>query len=170
MTDPLDQPEDVAYVHACNDCGAEVGEEHDDGCDVARCLAFGSQRIQCGPGSRLVPVGHLLGGGVEVIHVFDGHGCGRDVWTGQWPGVAECVEFGWWAVFVPHGNPSWRRVPAGTAGAHPDLNRLAVEAMWDAGRGRWVLPDVTGEFECPDSPGRDSSESPLTMTKAGTDG
>jgi hypothetical protein len=138
MTDPLDQPEDVAYVHRCNDCGAEVGEEHADGCDVARCLAYGSQRIQCGPGSRLVPF-RVDPGHVEVVHVFDGHDCGRDVWTGQWPGVAECAEFGWWVVFLPNGNPSWRPVPAGTPGAAPDLNRLAVDATWDPQRHRWVI-------------------------------
>lgn len=33
----------------CGDCGAEPGQAHADGCDVARCLLTGRQRIQCEP-------------------------------------------------------------------------------------------------------------------------
>ena len=121
-------------------CGARFGEEHTDGCGVARCLAYGSQRLLCGPGRRLVVRGRLPGGGVDVDYEDDGHDCGRDIWTGLWPGTVECIQFGWWAVFVPYGSPSWRPVPAGTPGARPDLNRLAVDAVWSPRRRRWVLP------------------------------
>lgn len=122
----------------CNDCGAEPGEEHDEGCDVAICLAYGTQRVQCEPGARMVVRGILPNGGVDVDWEEDGHDCGRDVWSGRWPGEAECEEFGWWAVFVPCGNPSWKPVPAGTPGAVLDLNRLVVEAKWSPGQRRWV--------------------------------
>lgn len=124
----------------CNDCGAEVGAEHEDGCDVARCLAYGTQRALCGDGAKLVVVGIHPWGSPIVDYVTDGHDCGRDVWSGRWPGEAECEEFGWWAVFVPNGDPSWKPVPAGTPDAVPDLNRLQIEARWDAERRRWALP------------------------------
>lgn len=125
----------------CGDCAVQPGEVHEDGCDVARCLAYGTQRIQCGEGQRLVCYGFHPWGSPIVAYEPDGHDCGRDVWTGRWPGEAECEEFGWWAVFVPDGDPSWIPVPAGTEGAVPDLNRLACKARWSAERGRWVLPD-----------------------------
>lgn len=100
----------------CPDCGVAESVEHDDGCDVARCLATGLSRLGC-----------------DVQH-----DCGRDVWSGRWPGDAECEEFGWWAVFIPNGNPSWRPCPPGTPGAVSDLNRLVTEASWDAEQRRWV--------------------------------
>lgn len=102
----------------CPDCSVHPGEEHDDGCDVARCLFSGTQRLSC-----------------RGVHLH-----GRDVWSGRWPGEAECEEFGWWAYFVPNGNPSWRPCEPGFPGAVPDLNRLAVEARWDATARRWVAP------------------------------
>ncbi len=112
---PTEQPDIPADLRACNDCGVQPGEPHAEGCDVARCLAHGTQRIQCGPG----------------------HDCGQDIWSGRWPGVAECEEFGWWTVFVPYGDPSWRPVPPGTPGAVPDLTRLVTEATWDPSAKRW---------------------------------
>lgn len=123
---------------SCPDCATAPGSEHAEGCDVARCMAYGSQRIQCQPGARMVVRGVYPWGGVDVDWEVDGHDCGRDVWSGRWPGQAECEELGFWAVFVPYGNPSWRPVPAGTPGAVHDLNRLAAEASWDAERRRWV--------------------------------
>jgi hypothetical protein len=126
-------------AHPCQDCGATPGTEHGDGCDTARCLAYGTQRLQCMPGARMVVRGVFHWGGVDVDWEQDGHDCGRDLWTGRWPGVAECEEFDWWAVFVPNGNPSWRPVPAGTPAAVPDLNRLVTEAKWDAQQVRWVI-------------------------------
>ena len=34
--------------HACRDCGAELGQPHDHGCDVERCMYTGLQWIACG--------------------------------------------------------------------------------------------------------------------------
>jgi hypothetical protein len=70
---------------------------------VARCLVSGLQRLMCG-GS---------------------HDCGRSVWTGEWPGTAECAEFGW-AMF-----------PGGSPEEYPDLNRLVTEGEWDRRAQRW---------------------------------
>lgn len=107
---------------ACPDCGAVIDEPHDDGCDVARCLATGMQRLSCDG--------------------YEEHDCGQDVWTGMWPGEAECAEFGWWAYFA--GAPAgwqgygWVRCEADHPEAVPDLNRLVIDATWDETAGRWV--------------------------------
>jgi hypothetical protein len=120
----------------CPDCQVAIGEQHDDGCDVARCLATGGQRLMC----------EMLGGRPIVVEVAgepmldsinDGHDCGRDEWSGRWPGEAECEEFGWYAYFVPDGDPSWRSCDADYPGAVHDLNRLVIEATWDAGAHCW---------------------------------
>lgn len=142
MSDLVERPAAHAITAPCTDCAVEVSEQHDDGCDVARCLAYGTQRALCQPGARMVVRGYHPWGSPIVDWVSDGHDCGRDVWSGRWPGVAECEEFGWWAVFVPNGDPSWKPVPAGTPDAVPDLNRLVLEARWDASAGRWVRVDV----------------------------
>jgi hypothetical protein len=63
---------------ACYDCGVEPGEPHDAGCDIARCLMTGEQRL-----------------GYERDH-----DCGQDAWTGVWPGEAECREFGWYSKWL----------------------------------------------------------------------
>lgn len=53
----------------CPDCGVTIGEEHLDGCDVARCDICGGQAISCG-------------------HTEENH----DKWDGLWPGTRECYE------------------------------------------------------------------------------
>lgn len=105
----------IPTLRACGDCGVPPGTAHIDGCDVARCMATGEQRLQC----------------------YLDHDCGADVWTGQWPGDAECQEFGWWVQdrcaeglgFVP--------CAADAPGAVEDLNRLVYDAEWDVVAGRW---------------------------------
>jgi hypothetical protein len=133
----------------CPDCGAEVGTAHDGNCDVARCLWTGRQRLQC-DGSlaakccralREAGRDDLAGDLAYYLSLDDPeHDCGDDAWTGEWPGKAECREFGWWSYFGPdHGETGWVQVPAeqvdrlrsfGT-NVTEDLNRLAVEAVWD---------------------------------------
>lgn len=108
-------------LKTCQDCGAATGSPHADGCDTARCLRTGGQRLSCG----------------------EPHDCGADVWTGEWPGVAECREFGWYSRFIP--GVGWRRCEPGWPGASEDLNRLhGGEAGWDAAAGRWVLQPWAG--------------------------
>lgn len=101
-------------MKSCADCGVTPGRPHDDGCDVARCLVTGLQRLACG----------------------ESHDCGQQVWTGRWPGDAECEEFGWQAVFE-HGR-SWVCCTRNTPGAVRDLNRLYDQAVRDSVRQRWV--------------------------------
>ncbi len=108
-------------IDNCPDCGVDPGQHHSQGCDVARCLVTGHQRLSCGG---------------RDDHVGD---CGNNVWTGQWPGVAECIEFGWWTLDRTAEGLGFVRCPAGTSGAIADLNRLSVDARWDRATGRWVL-------------------------------
>jgi hypothetical protein len=55
---------------SCGDCGVEVGQQHDEGCDVARCTNCGDQRLSCG----CIDVGE------------------PEEWTGLWPGVKTAYE------------------------------------------------------------------------------
>lgn len=121
----------------CGDCGALARKPHEGGCDVARCLFYGTQRALCGDGSRLTVAGFYPWGAPIVEHRWDGHNCGEDVWSGRWPGVADAERLGWYAYFVPNGDPSW--VPCGPdhPGARPDLNRLQIEGRWNAAALRW---------------------------------
>ena len=117
---------------ACPDCGAVVDEPHKDGCDVARCLFTGMQRLMCdgmhcrqGPPGCSTPVT-----------------CGQDIWSGTWPGEMECAEFGWWAFFrAPRPGEQygvWEPCEPDHPDAVPDLNRLITDAAWDETAGRWV--------------------------------
>lgn len=96
----------------CGDCAVEPGQLHRDGCDVARCARTGQQRLQCN------------------------HDDCNTTWTGQWPGEAECIEYGWYSFWDQ--NRGWVRCAAGEPGAGPDLNRLAMEARWDPTAQRYV--------------------------------
>ncbi len=91
-------PGDTSLHPFCPYCEVGIGEAHRARCDVARCLTTGQQRsTSCR--------------------------CPRDVWTGRWPGTAECEEFGW--MIGP---------------GQPDLNRLLTTATWDPLACRWNRP------------------------------
>ena len=93
----------------CPDCGVPPGEMHRPDCDIEQCPNCGRQLLTCGcqPGQRAV----------------------RLAWTGHYPGVAECMEFGWYAKLVP--GVGWVACAADEPGSMEDLNRLAMEAEWD---------------------------------------
>lgn len=94
----------------CPDCGVEPGSVHDSGCDVERCSVCKGQWIMCG---------------------HDDHDPEKSKWVGEWPGVAECRELGFWCVERPAGMGNhpvggcfWPCTPD-YPGAREDLNRLA---------------------------------------------
>jgi hypothetical protein len=91
----------------CPDCDAKIGQAHIKGCDVERCTVCKGQHLSCS---------------------CKGHNRKKAVWDGDWPGVKECQERGWfcqdgfgpdsrWGSFCP--------CPADAPGAMEDLNRLA---------------------------------------------
>jgi hypothetical protein len=105
----------------CPDCGVLPTTIHRPGCDVEACPKCGHQLISCGCDTETLAAEDLV------------------PWTGEWPGTAECEEFGWWAVFNTAG-PGWVAVPLGTEEATHDLNRLYTDAVWDKTHKRWRLP------------------------------
>lgn len=111
------EPGETVAGDRCPDCGVRPGTFHRQGCDVERCPYCGGQLISCDC-RRRPPLDDRL------------------VWDGLWPGVAECREFGWFAVLVP--GKGW--VPCGPdePGATEDLNRLHMEARWDRKQKRFV--------------------------------
>lgn len=58
-----------------------------------------------------------------------GHDPEKAKWTGEWPGVLECQEKGWYAIMDPTGKIStrsmgnWWPCTKDYPGAHEDLNR-----------------------------------------------
>jgi hypothetical protein len=62
------------------------------------------------------------------------------VWTGEWPGDAECREFGWWVQDRCDEGLGFVPCASGAPGAVEDLGRLSRDAVWSRERARWVLP------------------------------
>lgn len=134
----MSRNEPAVSSRQCHDCGVMPGERHDEGCDVALCVVCGLQQLQCDP---------------EAEHGLTGPDLPpMQTWTGEWPGEAECREWGWWArwtvvtEYSPDGRPdSGPTVPC--SADHPDaladLNRLRVaecrgEIAWSRERERYV--------------------------------
>lgn len=107
---------------ACPDCWVSPGEPHMAGCDVARCPLTGRQALSC-----------------NHAHAQ------QTIWTGEWPGVVECREFGWYVAVSRTTVRNWRD-------GFEDLNRLALaalngEVVWDVDAQRWrkAVPDNESE-------------------------
>lgn len=115
--------------HDCGDCGAKPDELHDPGCDVERCPECGGQIISCGCTRK-------------GIWPEDDEGSwppdkDRLPWTGIWPGVLECIEFGWFSKWVE--GKGWVHCTKDDPEAGPDLNHLHPfgGATWDKAAKRW---------------------------------
>jgi Zn-finger nucleic acid-binding protein len=100
----------------CPDCHVEAGQSHHDGCDIERCPLCSGQRLSCGCGE---------------VEEED-----RMPWTGEWPGEKECREHGMYAVLVA--GQGWVSCDKDTKGAVLDLNRFAVEFVWDMEQRKYV--------------------------------
>lgn len=121
---------------ACPECKAAPGQLHKRGCDVEQCPYCGGQMLQC-----------LWCAGDEYVFPDDD----RLPWTGVWPGVVECQEFGWYSRLTPNGRV--RVKGQSDAGASPDLNRLYTDARWDRERKRFVqktLEELAANEEIPE--------------------
>ena len=153
----------------CGDCGAEPGEHHVPGCDVERCPRCGGQSISCdciyvvnGIDPDTMETGHpaifSAGPTPEMEARWEAEwGARRLPWTGVWPGQAECIEFGWFSKMTPSG---WRPCSKDDPEAVPDLNRLHVEAAWDADAGRFVR-----RADAVPAGGRHAAEVPLLFRR-----
>jgi hypothetical protein len=101
----------------CPGCSVHTSGYHQVGCDIEQCPYCGGQLISCDCGGK-PPLDD------------------RMPWSGVWPGVTECREFGWYARLVP--GKGWLPCRADEPEASEDLNRLHVEAVWDRTEKRFI--------------------------------
>jgi hypothetical protein len=125
-------------TNTCPDCGVTPGTEHKTGCDVAQCLYTGGQRFPHELPEHIVARIFGIHGSAKV----SGHDCGRDVWTGEFPGVADAARLGWYSYFRPEygEGTGWQRCPPDDPSGTPDLNRLFAEAHWNPATCHWEHP------------------------------
>lgn len=99
----------------CRDCGVLPGTLHQAGCDIERCPKCGGQYFACGcddsPDSERMP------------------------WTGEYPNLEQCREYGFWCKREKIGYSQCTR---DTPGAMEDLNRLIIECVWDVSKKKFV--------------------------------
>lgn len=111
----------------CPDCGVHENTIHINGCDVERCAKCGGQLLTCNCYRHNLP---------------------RVPWSGEWPGKAECREYGFWCRWqvtersIALGAPGgWERCEPGDPCATEDLNRLHEECVWNQKLQRFVKPE-----------------------------
>lgn len=135
----------MTHFTTCQDCGAAIGEQHRRGCDVERCPACGGQAISCDcayGGHPEMDDPNSPDPTDEQYKAWDAEfeakwGHRRMPWTGEWPGDAECREYGWYARMIP-GKTGWHTCSPADPGAQLDLNRLVATCDWDAESQRFV--------------------------------
>lgn len=149
MTIPRDRNEDGSRVPYDCSCGAKPGEHHVPGCSVERCARCGRQAIACpcvyevnGIDRETTedthPDVYHNGPTDEMVARFDALWDGRRIpWSGEYPGCAECREYGFWCIWDER--KGWLRVEPVAPGATEDLNRLAMMTDWDVDRQKYVL-------------------------------
>lgn len=99
----------------CPDCCVYPGALHKEFCDVEPCRECGGQLLTCGC----------------TINEAE-----RLPWTGEWPGIEECREFGWYLkVVLGKGSVECAK---DANGAREDLNRLGRDAVWSKEQGRFI--------------------------------
>jgi Zn-finger nucleic acid-binding protein len=132
----------------CPDCGVAVGQKHMNGCDVEQCPRCRGQLLSCDcvleingiemegrtPLERYDwleshhPSLYHEGPTEEMWAKWDAEWENkREVWTGEWPGVAEARELGWYSKLVP--GRGWVSCDKDDEGASEDLNRYTVYSM-----------------------------------------
>jgi len=133
----------------CPDCGAKKGEFHNPGCDVERCPSCGGQKISCdciyefcGINVDTMEEKHpdIYNNGPtdEMYEKYEkefylSH---RMPWNEDWPGAAECREYGFWTV-----GPPWKPCSKDEPGATEDLNRLVLTCRWSQAKQKFILPE-----------------------------
>lgn len=117
----------------CRDCAVAVNTAHDEVCDIAVCLHSGGQRLQCYLSNyeptTMVSVGLPL--------VMEEHDCGQDIWTGEWPGAAECREYDLWVRWDDA--LGWVKTVKEDPQAREDLNSLKTSGTWNRELQKWEV-------------------------------
>jgi len=128
----------AAHLTNCPDCKVEPGVQHLVGCDVERCRQCGGQAISCGCDPGVEP----------------------SVWTGEWPGHAECRDYNLYARLVP--GRGWVTCSQEHPLARPDLNRLTSTGEWYPDLNRWVVHECLdmGILEVMDFRAKDPEAAP----------
>lgn len=73
----------------------------------------------------------------EMYKTWDAEWASRRMrWTGEYPGCAECREFGWFTKLIP--DQGWVECSKDDPEATENLSRLYFEAVWDVDRQRFV--------------------------------
>lgn len=130
----------------CHDCGVNPGQLHAPGCDVERCPRCGSQAISCGCIYEVcgmdiddLPDDIYRNGPTDEMYARwnDEWGSRRMPWSGIWPGVLECREYGLWAKLV---DGAWVTCDKDDPEATEDLNTLYCLGEWDQQKQRMVVP------------------------------
>jgi hypothetical protein len=135
----------------CPDCGAKPGKLHKPGCDVERCPLCGMQAIGCdciyehvlGMDCDLetdYPSVYKNGPTKKMEKTFDKilkKAGGRLPWTGEWPGVAECREYGLYSYLDK--DRGWVNCTANHPEAGEDLNSIYHFFDWSAEKRKWVF-------------------------------
>jgi Zn-finger nucleic acid-binding protein len=136
----------------CPACKVAPGQHHETGCDVEVCARCGGQAISCGCIYEVCEMNRATlkddhpdiyrDGPTEAMYAaWDTWWDARRIpWTGEWPGVTEAREFGWYCRRNPD-RPGYLACAPDHPQALPDLNRLSTEARWDANKQRYVLPE-----------------------------
>ena len=141
---------DSVKEKCCPDCAVEPGEAHEFCCGVERCAFCGHQALSCGCYLRQLGKPSDLDCDDEPtdeewdIWRAKCDQQGRVLWTGEWPGMTECREYGFWCYQDSNGwgNPEmhYGHIPCGPdhPKAGPDLNRLYDECVWDRAQKKMV--------------------------------
>jgi hypothetical protein len=136
-------------VTKCPDCGAPVGERHRGSCDIEPCPRCGRQSISCDciyevcgidPSSMEQEHPDIFTNGPtdEMCEQWNREWGHRSIpWSGEYPGKAECRQYGLYAKFVV--GKGWQRCDRNDADATEDLNTLLVKGHWDVDTQKWVI-------------------------------
>lgn len=92
----------------CPRCEVQVNSPHLDGCTIGRCKEHGEQKFACAEDGKHSPT----------------------IWKGEYPGTSEAITRGWFAKRIE--GKGWVQCEPNDADAHPDLNRVVSELIWDS--------------------------------------
>jgi hypothetical protein len=135
-------------MRTCPDCGVDPGQRHKPGCDIERCPSCGQQAIGCDCIYKLCgfdvstleaahPDIYVNGPTDEMYTRWETTwGSKAIAWSGEWPGVSECQEYG---LYARMGDNGWEPCSPTDEGASEDLNSLYTKCVWDAEAQKMVM-------------------------------